>query len=417
MRIPTLAVTLAAATAAAVALPTAAHAAPPVTVPDSAVAFSDSSLVNIEVLANDAAHDDNFGKNLTIASDSLAIDTEHGSVTCTNAGRCTYRHDAGWVGTETFNYTVTDGTETAQETVSVRTINLGLIGHDLSTRFLKWPNTLDVTGFVKDPSGAFIQNVDVKLMAKVADGVYEQVGETVNTGTTGTMTMTGLAPTETTIYKWMLEGRSSISRQVAVTPKLGVSWEAKKLAVGDTTVATVKTAPVTTGGTVLLERRTEEGTWTEEDRHTFTADSTEEQIVTFDVAGLNGNRIYRVRVPESGNREEATSASTTIRGYRAAVVGFSPTDTDEWVKIENTGRITFDIKDWVLADDDSTVPLPSHTVRAGETVRVHSGTGRITLRNAYLRDSTRYWQGDSTITLTDAREHALDVYPDPVVVP
>jgi Bacterial Ig domain/Lamin Tail Domain len=416
MRIPTLAVTLAAA-AAIVAVPTAAHAAPPVAVSDSAVHFTDSSLVNIEVLANDAAHADNTGKTLTIASDSLSIDAEHGSVTCTAAGRCTYRQDAGWVGTDTFSYTVTDGTESAQGTVSVRTINLGLIGHDLSTRFLRWPDTLDVTGFVKDSSGAFVQNVDVKLMAKVSGGAYQQVGATQNTGATGTMAITGLAPTEATIYKWMLATRSSISRQVTVTPRLGVAWEAKKLAVGDTTTATVRTAPVTEGGTLLLERRLEDGTWTTVGSHTFTATSTEEQVVPFTVNGLNGNRIYRARVPESGGREEATSGSTTVRGYKAEVVDFNAPNDTEWVKIENTGRVTFDIKDWVVADDDSTVALPSHTVRAGETVRVHSGTGRITLRNAYLRDTARYWESDSVITLTDNREFELDVFPNPVVTP
>ena len=414
MRIPTLAVTLAAA-AAIVAVPTAAHAAPPVAVDDSAVHFSDSSLVNIEVLANDAEHADNSGKSLTLTSESLSIDTAHGSVTCTAAGRCTYRQDAGWVGTETFNYTVTDGTETAQGTVSVRTVSIGTFGHDLSTRALRWPDTLTVTGFLKDPSGAPIQNADVKLMAKGASNVYQQVGPTLNTGTTGTMTMGGLTPTENTIYKWVFASRSSISRGITVTPHLGVAWEAKKLAVGDTTTATVTTAPVTAGGTVLLERRLEDGSgaWTTVGQHTFTESSTANQVVTFQVPGLNGLRVYRARVPASGNRQEATSATTTIRGYKAAVVDFNAPNADEWVKIENTGKVSFNIEDWVLTDADSTVPLPSHTVRAGETVRVHSGTGQISLRNTYLRDTPRYWEGDSIITLTDAREYELDVFPNP----
>jgi hypothetical protein len=413
MRIPTLALTLAAA-AGVVALPTAANAAPTPTAPDSAQALFESS-AQIDVLANDKALEENAGKTLSVTS--ATIDTLHGAVSCTTAGMCTYRPDRGWVGSETFTYSVSDGgAEPGQGTVTVNTINVGLIGQSVSTRRLRWPNTLDVTGFVKDPSGAFVQNVDVKLMARVSGGVYTQVGPTLNTGSTGKMAVTGLAPTETTTYKWMVENRSSSSSMVPVTPKLTAGWGDKKLAVGDTTTLNVTTAPVTAGEKVVLERQLSSGVWEPVPgfEQVFAETSTSDQAFTWTIPATNGSRTYRVSVPKSGGREATTSTDTTVKGYKAEIVNFEPSNADEWVKIQNTGKVSINLENWVVADGNSEVKLPNYSVGPGDSLKIHSGSGRNGFRNLYLRKTGRFWGDNSTFTLTDDTKWKMDVFPDPV---
>src|SRR5262245_38760567 len=121
MRIPTLAVTLAAA-ATVVAIPTAANAA--VAVNDSVIAKFET-VKSIDVLANDKLDSGNSGKTLTVTSGTPTA--AHALVNCTSAGMCTYDPDADWVGTETFTYTVSDGTATAEGQVTVKTVNVSLI--------------------------------------------------------------------------------------------------------------------------------------------------------------------------------------------------------------------------------------------------------------------------------------------------
>ncbi|MFT4009624.1 MAG: Ig-like domain-containing protein [Nocardioidaceae bacterium] len=85
-----------------------AEAAAPSAVDDVAEVYTGTS-VEIEPLTNDT------GGALTITS---ATDPAHGSVTCTDS-LCTYTSTAGYVGEDSFDYTITDGTDTATATVTV----------------------------------------------------------------------------------------------------------------------------------------------------------------------------------------------------------------------------------------------------------------------------------------------------------
>jgi hypothetical protein len=90
--------------------------AAPIAVDDSATVDEDSSVL-IDVLANDSDPD---GDPLTIEEDSVT-DPEHGTA-IKEGNKVRYTPDEDYYGTDSFSYTVTDGTDTATATVTV-TVN------------------------------------------------------------------------------------------------------------------------------------------------------------------------------------------------------------------------------------------------------------------------------------------------------
>jgi hypothetical protein len=91
--------------------------APPVAVDDKATTDEDT-VVNINVLANDLDSDG----DILIVSDHDATSAEGGTVMCTVVGVCTYDPPVGFNGTDTFQYTASDGnggTDSATVTVEV----------------------------------------------------------------------------------------------------------------------------------------------------------------------------------------------------------------------------------------------------------------------------------------------------------
>ena len=86
---------------------------PPVAMDD--VADNETRPVTIDVLANDA---DPESTPLTITD---STDPTNGAADCSSGFECVYAPDAGFVGEDTFTYTVSDGdlTDTATVTVTV----------------------------------------------------------------------------------------------------------------------------------------------------------------------------------------------------------------------------------------------------------------------------------------------------------
>jgi len=90
---------------------------PPVAVDDEATTDKDTP-VSINVLDNDSDPD---GDTLTVSAYDTAS-SEGGTVSCTSAGLCTYTPPAGFTGSDSFAYTVSDGhggTDTATVTVNI----------------------------------------------------------------------------------------------------------------------------------------------------------------------------------------------------------------------------------------------------------------------------------------------------------
>ena len=66
---------------------------------------SEGTANDVNVLANDSDIDGDSPLTVTSASPTAA----HGTVSCTAAGACTYTPTPGYVGPDSFTYTVSDG--------------------------------------------------------------------------------------------------------------------------------------------------------------------------------------------------------------------------------------------------------------------------------------------------------------------
>jgi micrococcal nuclease len=101
--------------------------------------------------------------------------------------------------------------------------------------------------------------------------------------------------------------------------------------------------------------------------------------------------------------------ASTEPGVRIAAVHPNPPGddaaalVDEYVVIENTGRKTVDLSDWYLVDGDGkTYFFFDRTLRPGETLVVHVGSGRDTDGHVYWGASTPVLDNDhETLKLVD----------------
>jgi hypothetical protein len=120
---------------------------------DDAIDTDGTNPVTVPVLANDTDPD---GPNkLNPASVAVITPPAHGSVTVnTTTGDITYTAVAGFAGTDTFTYTVTDfaGAVSNAATVSV-TVNRPTAENDTASAFGTSPVTIDVLANDSDPDG------------------------------------------------------------------------------------------------------------------------------------------------------------------------------------------------------------------------------------------------------------------------
>ena len=147
---------------------------PPAAHDDTASAIRGGAAVTINVLVNDT---DSNGDTLSIKSGSLTTPTHGGTVTI-SSGKITYTPPANYSGTETFDYTVTDGhggEDTATVTVTIAKAwgNPVLIGDG---------NTVDA----KEAKVAALPNGDAIAVWLQDDGAHSQIRYSRYTVATGT---------------------------------------------------------------------------------------------------------------------------------------------------------------------------------------------------------------------------------------
>jgi VCBS repeat-containing protein len=123
---------------------------PPVANADSATAREDAAIVTIDVLANDTDPD---GRKLTVVG---ATQGANGSVTINTDGTLGYAPNKNFSGTDTFNYTVSDGqggTATATVSVVVEPVNDApvITSRPVETARVWTPYTYDVKAKDADP--------------------------------------------------------------------------------------------------------------------------------------------------------------------------------------------------------------------------------------------------------------------------
>ncbi|MFI0940512.1 lamin tail domain-containing protein [Streptomyces sp. NPDC021020] len=82
---------------------------------------------------------------------------------------------------------------------------------------------------------------------------------------------------------------------------------------------------------------------------------------------------------------------------------------DEWITVTNEGRRTVSLDHWTLTDADHHVYRFGHvTLRAHQSLRVHSGRGHNTYRDLYQGGTRSVWGSNDRATLRDARGHVVD---------
>lgn len=83
---------------------------------------------------------------------------------------------------------------------------------------------------------------------------------------------------------------------------------------------------------------------------------------------------------------------------------------NEWITVTNEGRRAVSLNRWTLTDAERhTYRFGNVTLRAHESLRVHTGNGRNTARDLYQDRGTSVWnRSRDTATLRDARGAIVD---------
>jgi competence protein ComEC len=89
---------------------------------------------------------------------------------------------------------------------------------------------------------------------------------------------------------------------------------------------------------------------------------------------------------------------------------------EEWVEVANNGTIDENLAGWVIQDQQNhTYVFPDFNLKAGATVKIHSGTGSNSDEDLYWNRSTSIWNnGGDLATLVDASGFVISSYPKEV---
>jgi len=120
-----------------------------------------------------------------------------------------------------------------------------------------------------------------------------------------------------------------------------------------------------------------------------------------------------VEMETSGTEESGTHISIT----NVSFVATSPERENlngEWVEITNMGNSELSLAGWTLSDQQEHVySFPEDFVLfAGESVKVHSGSGTDSSSDLYWNRNTPVWNNDGDVaTLWDESGEIADSYP------
>ena len=112
-------------------------------------------------------------------------------------------------------------------------------------------------------------------------------------------------------------------------------------------------------------------------------------------------------------------AAPASAGIKIKAIYYDPPGTDtgsnshlnkEYVVLKNTGRKAKQLKGWKLFDRgrDHTFRFPRFKLRAGRTVKIHTGRGSANRFNLYWRNSWYIWNNDGD-TATLKNRHASTI--------
>ena len=89
---------------------------------------------------------------------------------------------------------------------------------------------------------------------------------------------------------------------------------------------------------------------------------------------------------------------------------------EEWVEVANNGTIDENLTGWTIQDQQNhTYAFPDFNLKAGSTVKIHSGAGSNSDEDLYWNRSTSIWNnGGDLATLVDASGVVISSYPKEV---
>jgi|GEM_PF-583893 len=113
---------------------------------------------------------------------------------------------------------------------------------------------------------------------------------------------------------------------------------------------------------------------------------------------------------------ETVDDESTISITNVSFVAPSPEKenlNDEWVEISNLGDMDEDLTGWTLEDEQNhTYMFQGFILKAGASVKIHTGVGNDTSSDLYWNKNTSIWNNNGDVaTLKDASENVIFSYP------
>jgi hypothetical protein len=115
--------------------------------------------------------------------------------------------------------------------------------------------------------------------------------------------------------------------------------------------------------------------------------------------------------------EEKSSSECKILIANASMIAPNPEKENlnmEWIEILNAGDADCSMDEWTLSDQQNhTYAFNNFTLKAGASVRVHSGSGNDTASDLYFNRKVPIWNNDGDVaTLKDASGKVVAMYPE-----
>ena len=187
-------------------------------------------------------------------------------------------------------------------------------------------------------------------------------------------------------------------------PALSVRVLDRRVMVGDQARFTGSVGPVVAGQVVRLQRWNGKA-WVgvhstalaggETVGFSLTATSSRSRVVR-----------YRVRVPAFAGSPAATVSNLKVGYYTARIVRISA--KHEWVKVRNTGDVTFDLDGWTLTNrrNGKVLVLAPMRLRPGQAIRIHAGSGHSERRDVFLGGGPMWGRHGLAVLRDDVRQRA-----------
>ena len=402
----------------------------PVATDDSATTTEDTA-VTMDLTQNDTDLD---GDTLTVTQidgqDIAAggtVDVGFGTVTMNDDGTVTFNPDENWNGTETFEYTVSDGTETATATatVDVGAVNDGPVATDDSaTTTEDTAVTMDLTQNDTDLDGDTLTVTQIDGQDIAAGGSVDVGFGTVTMNDDGTVTFNpddnwnGVDTFEYTVS----DGTATDTGTASITVD----------AVNDGPVATDDTETTTEDNAVTLDLTAND---TDLDGDTLTVTQIDGQDIAagesvdvgYGTVTLNEDGTVTFNPDENWNGTETfeytvsdgTATDTGTASIDVGAVNDGPVATDDTATTTEDNAVTLDLtaNDTDLDGDTLTVTqIDGQDIAAGESVDVGYGTVTLNEDGTVTFNPDENWNGTETFeytvsdgTATDTGTASIDV--------